>query len=148
MEQQYHGGNFAAWATTVTRNHILGIREVRRPEQAAAPAPPYIVAALADTDRSHASAEDITLQNQALSRINAVFETVGVRPIARKAMIMLYVHKITAREIADELGVAVGTVLSMTERAKQSIRMHYGITKDTQLWDIFGSSDRPEQKAA
>ncbi len=98
------------WLFTILRNCFLRERQKRRPALAAdlgVCVDPVAPAVLADDP-----SDSIRLQ-EALNRLPDGF---------RLAVVMFYFERCSYREIADELGVPVGTVMSRLARAKGHLR--------------------------
>lgn len=115
----YAGGNARAWWLSIVRNCCLALLSARRPHDVSLDAlEPDSAAAIAVTEpdepeeRLHL-AQSAALVMQALGRLPREF---------REVLVLREIEDLSYREIAEVLGVPIGTVMSRLARGRQMMR--------------------------
>ncbi len=118
------GTNLRAWLFRILANaHINRYRaKTRRPEETGLDTidDHALHRQAVDGDSYWRSAEDEMLDLLSESELVAVVE--GLAPVYREAVLMADVGGFAYREIAEKLGVPIGTVMSRLHRGRQALR--------------------------
>lgn len=104
----------AAWLYTVCRNHALN---VRKKEARMTPLIPSLADNLPDAAPSPG---DVSYRAERLRMVVAALETLD--PQAQEACRLKFQNQLTYREIADVMGVSLGTVANLVTRALDTVR--------------------------
>jgi len=114
----YAGGNARAWWLSIVRNCCLAILSARRTRDVSLEALEDAAESLATTDPDEPEEQLHLAQSAAL-----VMNELGRLPTEfREVLVLREIEDLPYREIAEVLGVPIGTVMSRLARARQMMR--------------------------
>ena len=114
----YAGGNARAWWLSIVRNCCLAILSARRTRDVSLEALEDAAENLAVTDRDEPEEKLHLAQSAAL-----VMNELGRLPAEfREVLVLREIEDLPYREIAEVLGVPIGTVMSRLARARRMMR--------------------------
>jgi RNA polymerase sigma-70 factor (ECF subfamily) len=114
----YAGGNARAWWLSIVRNCCLAILSARRTRDVSLDSPEAAAESLRATE-AHEPEEQLHLAQSAA----LVVEQLGRLPTEfREVLVLREIEDLPYREIAEVLGVPIGTVMSRLARARQMMR--------------------------
>lgn len=134
FERKYDGGNyFPAWAGRVAANFMRD--EWRRnqrhnPDNNGFSLEDELTALVADKQYATPSPEDEVIEQDRVERMYGLLQESGLSQ-AHVDAVMLHAFGKSQEEIAEITGAPIGTIKSRISRGYDTIRRHYGITKDT-----------------
>jgi RNA polymerase sigma factor (sigma-70 family) len=121
----YRGGVARAWLLTIVRNTSLNWLAQKR-NQKTVPLP--------DTgDEDHSTIQELIddkadpefdlIQKQAAATMNQLIEALPVQ--YREVVILREIEELSYKEIAEVIGMPIGTVMSRLARARKAIQQHW-----------------------
>jgi RNA polymerase sigma-70 factor (ECF subfamily) len=112
----HQGGNMRAWLLTIVRNTCYTWLHQNRAQQ---PTAVFDEELHTDMTESH-SPETLLLRNADRQLLNQALEELP--PVFREVLVLLELEGLSYKEIADVLGVPIGTVMSRLARARHRLR--------------------------
>jgi RNA polymerase sigma-70 factor (ECF subfamily) len=113
----YAGGNARAWWLSIVRNCCLAILSARRTRDVS------LDSLEADSEPLVATCEEPEEQLHLAQSAALVVEQLGLLPTEfREVLVLREIEDLAYREIAEVLGLPIGTVMSRLARARQMMR--------------------------
>jgi RNA polymerase sigma factor (sigma-70 family) len=112
----YQGGNMRSWLLTIVRNTSYTWMHQNRAQQ---PTTAFDEELHTDTTESQ-SPETLLLRNADRQLLNRALEELPL--VFREVLVLLELEGLSYKEIADVLGVPIGTVMSRLARGRHKLR--------------------------
>ena len=112
----YQGGNIRSWLLTIVRNTCYTWLQQNRAQQ---PTTAFDEELHTDMTESQ-SPETLLLRNADRQLLHEALEELP--PVFREVLVLSELEELTYKEIADVLGVPIGTVMSRLARARHRLR--------------------------
>jgi RNA polymerase sigma-70 factor (ECF subfamily) len=112
----YQGGNMRSWLLTIVRNTSYTWLQQNRAQQ---PTTPFDEELHTDVTESQ-SPETLLLKNADRQLLTQGLEVLP--PVFREVLVLMELEGLSYKEIADVLGVPIGTVMSRLARARHRLR--------------------------
>ena len=131
-------GSILAWTNRVARNYMISAARKESRILKDTGDPEEVFGNMPTTTSIETEAE----MHSGWQRVKQVFDQVGM-PGQFQGPLYLHLRGYTAKEIAEQLSIPVGTAQTRIHRGVKRIKESYKITKDTPYFDLF--ADVPDR---